>query len=63
MILWIILGYLVISIAVSLLFYAACIAAARADKAQQHLRATTLASEVESQPLTKVSAPRLALNA
>jgi hypothetical protein len=35
----ILVGYLVVSLLASLIFYAACVAAARADKIQRHSRA------------------------
>jgi hypothetical protein len=67
MIMWIILGYLAASVVASLLFYAACIVAARADKFQQHglitPRLHEIASEVADKRTEHVAAPRLALNA
>lgn len=66
MIMWIVLGYLAASMIASLVFYAACVAAARADHAreQQQLGKGALFSAGAEANLTeRVSAPRLALRA
>lgn len=64
MIMWIILGYLGVSVVASLVFYAACVAAARADRVQQSLLTDlpTRERDVEGQRLDRTPAPRLALH-
>ena len=63
MVLWIILAYMGASCIASLIVYAACVAAARADKIQQHAYTTPVAHEHElAESRTEASAPaRLAL--
>lgn len=66
MIMWIVLGYLAASMIASLVFYAACVAAARADqaRAQQRLgRNASLPVESEAKRKETVGSPRLALRA
>jgi hypothetical protein len=66
MILWIVLGYLATSIIASLVFYAACVAAARADhvREQQQLgKGAYWATEAEPKRSEAVGAPSLALRA
>jgi len=66
MIMWIVLGYLAASMIASLVFYAACVAAARADHAREQQRlgkSASLPIENESKRKEAVGAPRLALRA
>ncbi len=63
MIMWIILAYIVASCVASLIVYAACVAAARADKIQQHVYNVSIPHESglpKSHPERSASA-RLAL--
>lgn len=64
MIMWIILGYLAASMLASLLFYAACHAAARADRVLQQTDSDSQlpASEVTAKRIKRVSAPKWALH-
>jgi hypothetical protein len=64
MIMWIVLGYLAASTIASLVFYAACVAAARADRVQEQQRLgknRSLFVESEQKRTEALSAPRLAL--
>lgn len=66
MIMWIVLGYLAASMIASLVFYAACVAAAHADhvREQQWLgKSTSFLVESEKKRTEAVSAPPLALRA
>ncbi len=63
MILWIILAYLAASCVASLVVYAACVAAARADKIQQHVFTANLVREMDDPRSEHTSTARLALNA
>ena len=65
MIMWIVLGYLAASMIASLVFYAACVAAAYADEMQQQRRFgknASFTSEFEAKR-AETSTSRLALNA
>jgi len=59
----ILLGYLVASLVASLIFYAACVVAARADKIQRHSRATYVSQKSEGKSLQRTTAPNLLLSA
>lgn len=64
MIMWIILGYLAASTLASLIFYAACRAAARADRVLQLTDADSSLSqpELEAKRTKRVQAPKWALH-
>lgn len=56
----ILVGYLVASVIASLIFYAACVAAARADKIQHHSRAGHGSQKLgEGKSAQRTAAPRL----
>ena len=64
MIMWIILGYLAVSMLASLIFYAACHAAARADRVLQQTDSESQlpVSELTTKRTKRVSAPKWALH-
>lgn len=66
MIMWIVLGYLAASMIASLVFYAACVAAARTDRVREQRRlgrSASLPVESEAKRTETVTSPRLALRA
>ncbi|MBX3011844.1 MAG: hypothetical protein KF832_10085 [Caldilineaceae bacterium] len=62
MMMWIFWGYLAVSLVASLLFYATCVAAARADKAHQRLETTLLSTPPETTGNPLEGKTNLALN-
>jgi len=63
MVMWIILAYFAASCVASLIVYAACVAAARADKIQQHAFTANLTYEMDDQRAELTQSARLALTA
>lgn len=65
MIMWIIVGYLAISTLASLVFYAACRAAARADRVLQQAEAdkNLLQPDLGAKPSKRLQMPKWALHA
>jgi len=61
MVMWIILAYLAASCVASVVVYAACVAAVRADKIQQHAFTANLAHEMDDQRTERIATARLAL--